>query len=99
MNASSIHRPVHNLCFAGLVVLAKGIEPDPIPNSAVKPFSAYGTSSQDAGESVAARPAKHRLHENILFLPETLQHDAGQAALPDMRPVIRPTLPRGGAVW
>ena len=33
--------------------------PDPIPNSAVKPLSAYGTSSQDAGESVAARSSKH----------------------------------------
>ena len=33
--------------------------PDPIPNSAVKPLSANGTSSQDAGESVAARSSKH----------------------------------------
>ena len=30
--------------------------PDPIPNSAVKRLSAHGTASQDAGESVAARP-------------------------------------------
>ena len=37
-----------------------GPEPDPIPNSAVKPLSAYGTKSQGLGESVAARPAKHR---------------------------------------
>ena len=34
------------------------IRPDPIPNSAVKRFSANGTMSQDLGESVAARPAK-----------------------------------------
>ncbi len=33
--------------------------PDPIPNSAVKLLSANGTSSQDAGESVAARSSKH----------------------------------------
>ena len=38
---------------------SEGDTPDPIPNSAVKPFSAYGTSSQDAGESVAARSSKH----------------------------------------
>ena len=34
-------------------------KPDPIPNSAVKLLSANGTVSQDPGESVAARPAKH----------------------------------------
>ncbi len=33
--------------------------PDPIPNSAVKRLSAYDTSSQDAGKSVAARSANH----------------------------------------
>ncbi len=32
--------------------------PDPIPNSAVKRFSAHGTVPQGPGESVAARPAK-----------------------------------------
>src|SRR3954454_11523944 len=32
--------------------------PDPIPNSAVKRFSADGTMSQDLGEEVVARPAK-----------------------------------------
>jgi hypothetical protein len=37
----------------------EGPKPDPIPNSAVKPFSAHGTKSQGLGESVAARPAKH----------------------------------------
>ena len=36
-----------------------GPKPDPIPNSAVKPFSANGTKSQGLGESVAARPANH----------------------------------------
>src|SRR6478672_353090 len=35
-----------------------GIPPDPIPNSAVKAPSAYGTAAQAAGESVAASPAK-----------------------------------------
>ena len=35
-----------------------GIPPDPIPNSAVKAPSAYGTAAQAAGESVAARSAK-----------------------------------------
>ena len=38
------------LCFAGLVVLARSLEPDPIPNSAVKLLSADDTSSQDAGK-------------------------------------------------
>src|SRR3954471_17539359 len=32
--------------------------PDPIPNSDVKHPSAYGTASQDAGESVAAGPPR-----------------------------------------
>src|SRR5687767_6121241 len=40
----------------------KGHKPDPIPNSAVKPLSAHGTKPQGLGESVAARPAKHRTH-------------------------------------
>ena len=35
---------------------SEGAPPDPIPNSAVKPLSAHGTASQDAGESVGARP-------------------------------------------
>ena len=34
--------------------------PDPIPNSAVKLFSANGTVSQDPGEEVIAGPAKDR---------------------------------------
>jgi hypothetical protein len=38
----------------------EGPKPDPIPNSAVKSLSAYGTKSQGLGESVAARPANHR---------------------------------------
>jgi hypothetical protein len=36
----------------------EGETPDPIPNSAVKALSAQGTAPQDAGEQVAARPAK-----------------------------------------
>jgi hypothetical protein len=36
--------------FADLVVIARGSEPDPIPNSTVKPFCANGTKSQDLGE-------------------------------------------------
>jgi hypothetical protein len=32
------------------VVIAKGPEPDPIPNSTVKSFCANGTKSQDLGE-------------------------------------------------
>jgi len=32
------------------VVIAEGPTPDPIPNSAVKPSSANGTSAQAAGE-------------------------------------------------
>ena len=38
------------LCFAGLVAFGEAIRPDPIPNSAVKRFSANGTMSQDLGE-------------------------------------------------
>ena len=45
-----------------LVVLAKAPTPDPIPNSAVKAFSAHGTASQDAGESVAARSSGNQPH-------------------------------------
>ena len=41
---------------------SEGPAPDPISNSAVKHTSAHGTVSQDTGESVAARPAKHRQH-------------------------------------
>ena len=40
----------HNLSFAGLVALSEVARPDPIPNSAVKRFSANGTLSQDTGE-------------------------------------------------
>ena len=38
------------LIFAGLVAFGEAIRPDPIPNSAVKRFSANGTLSQDTGE-------------------------------------------------
>jgi hypothetical protein len=34
----------------GLVVMARGQTPDPIPNSAVKTLSADGTASQGAEE-------------------------------------------------
>ena len=36
--------------FADLVVIARGPEPDPIPNSTVKPLCANGTKSQGLGE-------------------------------------------------
>src|ERR1051326_1088391 len=39
-----------DLSFPGLVAIARGHTPDPIPNSAVKTLSANGTASQDAGE-------------------------------------------------
>ena len=38
------------LGFAGLVAIARGNTPDPIPNSDVKTLRANGTASQDAGE-------------------------------------------------
>jgi hypothetical protein len=38
------------LFFAGLVAFGEATRPDPIPNSAVKRFSANGTLSQDTGE-------------------------------------------------
>ena len=37
-------------CLAGLVAIARGKTPDPIPNSAVKTLSADGTASQGAEE-------------------------------------------------
>jgi hypothetical protein len=40
----------------GLVAIARGQAPDPIPNSAVKTLRAHGTAAQAAEESVAARP-------------------------------------------
>ena len=36
--------------FAGLVAIARGQTPDPIPNSAVKTLSAHGTASIEAEE-------------------------------------------------
>jgi hypothetical protein len=36
--------------FDGLVAMARGKTPDPIPNSAVKTLSADGTASQGVGE-------------------------------------------------
>ena len=47
----------------------EGPKPDPIPNSAVKPLSANGTKSQGLGESVAARPAKHRITNAAAMRP------------------------------
>ena len=38
------------MALAGLVAIARGQTPDPIPNSAVKTLSADGTASQDAEE-------------------------------------------------
>jgi hypothetical protein len=38
------------LSFADLVAIAKRPEPDPIPNSTVKRFSANGTKPQGLGE-------------------------------------------------
>ena len=52
-------------------------QPDPFPNSAVKLLCANGTSSQDAGESGAAGPAKHTAR-----IPRT-QSAAPQQATPD----------------
>jgi len=40
--------------FADLVVIAQGPEPDPIPNSTVKPCCANGTKSQDRLRKEAA---------------------------------------------
>src|ERR1700761_528216 len=48
--------------------------PDPIPNSAVKPLSAYGTSSQDAGESVAARSSQHMESKALFEKPYYVMH-------------------------
>ena len=39
-----------HMFFVDLVVIARGPEPDPIPNSTVKLLCADGTKSQDLGE-------------------------------------------------
>lgn len=56
---TSAERPIP-LIFAGLVVEAEDVPPDPISNSAVKASSAHGTVPQGTGESVTARPAEIR---------------------------------------
>ena len=53
-HAWSTHLPPSHLL--GLVAIARGQTPDPIPNSAVKTLCAHGTAAQAAEESVAARP-------------------------------------------
>jgi hypothetical protein len=68
--------------IAGLVAIARGQTPDPIPNSAVKTLSANGTAPQGAEESVAARPAIPPL--SPLPLPSTAQPQS-----PAIRPVHR----------
>ena len=76
-----------------LVVLAGGKTPDPIPNSAVKTPSAYGTASQDAGESVTARSSKRRSQKL------TTKHSHAMHRLPAWASIM-PTpinLSRGGA--
>ena len=40
-----LHLLVHHFFFDDLVVIARGLTPDPIPNSAVKTLSADGTPS------------------------------------------------------
>src|SRR4051794_22066850 len=61
----------------------EGLKPDPIPNSAVKPFCAYGTASQDVGESVAARPAKRNQHTRKSSLHVFTTGRSGRAAAAD----------------
>lgn len=60
--------------------------PDPIPNSAVKRPSAYDTSSQDAGKSVAARSANRKtsplLHHKTIPKRPARFKPAGRFALP-----------------
>ena len=58
VHPKGVPKGVHPGSFAGLVAIARGQTPDPIPNSAVKTLSAHGTAAQAAEESVAARPAK-----------------------------------------
>ena len=79
IRSAGVRRP---LCFAGLVAFARGIKPDPIPNSAVKPLSANGTKPQGLGESVAARPAKHR--------PKTTREQSFSRRLPARGPPAGP---------
>jgi hypothetical protein len=59
----------------------EGPKPDPIPNSAVKSLSAHGTKPQGLGESVAARPAKHRISDQ----PLKLEARSSLHRLPDRR--------------
>ena len=59
----------------------RGVPPPvPIPNTAVKRPSAYGTSSQDAGESVAARSAKRKSSSLLITHPQTNPIPRGGAA-------------------
>lgn len=59
----------------------RGVPPPvPIPNTAVKRPSAYGTSSQDAGESVAARSAKRKSSNRLITNPQTNPIPRGGAA-------------------
>ena len=59
----------------------RGVPPPvPIPNTAVKRPSAYGTSSQDAGESVAARSAKRKSSNRLITHPQTNPIPRGGAA-------------------
>ena len=85
-----------------------GLKPDPIPNSAVKPLSANGTKSQDLGESVAARPAKHRTtpsHETsyprTLFSTRRRRPPKAHRALSPAGPASsrRPPQPNTHAGW
>src|SRR5687768_3402690 len=79
----------------------KGHKPDPIPNSAVKPLSAHGTKPQGLGESVAARPAKHRTHpshERTLLLTSTQEAIADGRQDRSAAQNVCPSISRGGAV-
>ncbi len=59
LTGSDQNQKSRQLFFVDLVAIAKRPEPDPIPNSTVKRFSANGTKPQGLGESVAAKSAKN----------------------------------------
>ena len=65
--------------------------PDPIPNSAVKRFSAHGTVPQGPGESVAARPAK--------INASSLDHDNDTRRPRPPSDAAPPGAPHGDAGW
>jgi len=76
-----------------------GTAPDPIPNSDVKPTSAYDTAPQGAGKSVAARssePPTHIIHRHTNHR-HTMRHRSPTTAAPsNTHTTVQHTHPAAG---